>query len=464
MFCKRLNVKCRFTVFFLIGVLLGILQLTKAFGTQAIYWTDSGTCKIQCANSDGSEVVDLITESGRPFGIAIDADAGKMYWSSMDNKKIRRANLDGSGVEDIITSSLIHPRGIALDVVGGKIYWTDIGTDKIQCANLDGSDIEDLVITTGWNSTPLHIALDVGDDKMYWTNADVINPRIQCATLDGSEVADLITKSSGGIRDPIGIALDIIGGKIYWVDSARYSLDDKIQCANLDGSDVEDIITSGLSAPCDLAIDLAVGKMYWSDVGSDKIQCANLNGTGVEDLITLELGVSDIGSIALGPIFKQTIEATIEIAPKTLNLKSKGKWITCYIWLPEEYNVADINSYSVFLEDEIQPDRIWFDEDQQVAITKFSRSDLCQMLIELGELGEVELTITGELIDGTRFKGSDTIRIIHHHGLAPLVSHWLGADCIEPDWCDGLDFNQDSVVNFVDFALLNECRMELIEE
>ena len=37
------------------------------------------------------------------------------------------------------------------------------------------------------------------------------------------------------------------------------------------------------------------------------------------------------------------ITAVIDINPDTLNLKNKGEWITCYIELPEEYNVNDVD-------------------------------------------------------------------------------------------------------------------------
>jgi hypothetical protein len=106
------------------------------------------------------------------------------------------------------------------------------------------------------------------------------------------------------------------------------------------------------------------------------------------------------------------IEAEVDVDPDTLNLNSKGKWITCYIWLPEEYNVADVNSASVFLEDEIGAAWIWADEHTQLVMAKFNRSDVQEMLTQSGELGEVELTVTGKLIDGRPFKGTDIIRVI----------------------------------------------------
>ena len=158
------------------------------------------------------------------------------------------------------------------------IFWTDYGTDKIQRANLDManlevSNVEDLV--TGLDR-PLGIALDVAGGKMYWT--DWSTDKIKRANLDGSNVEDLVTQ---GLDGPWGIALDIAGGKMYWTDSDT----EKIQRANLDGSNIEDLVT-GLSGPEGIALDVLGGKMYWTDFGPSKIQRANLDGSNVEDLVT----------------------------------------------------------------------------------------------------------------------------------------------------------------------------------
>lgn len=78
------------------------------------------------------------------------------------------------------------------------------------------------------------------------------------------------------------------------------------------------------------------------------------------------------------------------------------------VWLPERYNVADIDANSVFLEDEIQAQSLWLDGQGQVAIAKFNRSDVQETLT----VGQVELTITGQLTDGTVFEGTDVIQVI----------------------------------------------------
>jgi len=114
------------------------------------------------------------------------------------------------------------------------------------------------------------------------------------------------------------------------------------------------------------------------------------------------------GRIDMGAYeYRPTIPAEVRIVPRTINLTSMGKWITCYISLPEDYNVADIDPNNVILEYEIQPESLRLDEEQQVVIAKFSRSDVQGIL----SIGQIELSITGQLTDGTVFEGTDVIRV-----------------------------------------------------
>jgi hypothetical protein len=108
------------------------------------------------------------------------------------------------------------------------------------------------------------------------------------------------------------------------------------------------------------------------------------------------------------------ISAIIDFCPETLNLKSKGKWVTVYIELQEGYNVNDIVIVNILLDGlsqaESKPSEIGdYDEDEITDLmVKFDR----QAVIEFFEEEETEvITITGELEDGTLFQGTCNIRV-----------------------------------------------------
>ena len=109
-----------------------------------MYWTDTGTRKIQRANLNGTNVEDVVIGLGSPRGIALDVLRRKMYWIDSRTDKIQRANLNGTNVKDLVTNIDIGASGLALDVSGGKMYWADNHQNKVYRANLNGTRIEQL--------------------------------------------------------------------------------------------------------------------------------------------------------------------------------------------------------------------------------------------------------------------------------------------------------------------------------
>jgi V8-like Glu-specific endopeptidase/DNA-binding beta-propeller fold protein YncE len=247
-----------------------------------IYWTDTGTGRIQRANFDGSNVETLVQGATPPRDIAVDTAGGKMYWTNTSLGQIQTANLDGTNVENLITG-LTSPTGIAL--AGGKLFWTDTGTGAIQRANLDGTNVEDLITGLG---SPTGIALDPDTTgKVYWT--DTFTGAIQCAGIEnGLNQQDLVT----GLTSPTGIALNATGNKVYWTDAGTGA----IQCASLNGANQQDLVT-GLVSPAGIALNVPEGQMHWADMGTGQIQRASLDGSNRVALVT---GLVSPAGIAIG--------------------------------------------------------------------------------------------------------------------------------------------------------------------
>jgi hypothetical protein len=123
-----------------------------------------------------------------------------------------------------------------------------------------------------------------------------------------------------------------------------------------------------------------------------------------------------VDDLSVREVTMPVVQAEIDLDPDTLNPKSKGKWITAYIELPDGYDVADIYVNAVTLEGTIPAENHPteagdYDTDGiPDLMVKFDRQALIEYLD--GMTGEVTSTVSGELGDGTTFEGSDIITVI----------------------------------------------------
>lgn len=129
-------------------------------------------------------------------------------------------------------------------------------------------------------------------------------------------------------------------------------------------------------------------------------------------------------------IIKAT-EATVDIDPDDLNLRSSGMFITAYVEL-ESADVRSIDASTVLLNKAISPvldekygfvtseDSYITDHDEDGVLErmlKFGRSEV-QALLSPGE--QVVITISGNLYDGMRFEGTDTIQVLVPPEMTPV--------------------------------------------
>jgi len=137
-------------------------------------------------------------------------------------------------------------------------------------------------------------------------------------------------------------------------------------------------------------------------------------------LATVILGSSVLALIVLqitSPLGKGfVINATVDIKPDTLNLNMRGKWITVYIGLPEDYNLTDIDKSTILLEGLFKAE--WSRIEDGTLMVKFDASSVIDYLWDQlyhmgGKRGPIELRVAGQLVDGTEFSGSDTITIMN---------------------------------------------------
>jgi hypothetical protein len=140
-----------------------------------------------------------------------------------------------------------------------------------------------------------------------------------------------------------------------------------------------------------------------------------------------ECGLVGAADVGCGSATAQ-VDAVIDIDPNTLNTKSKGLFVTCYIELAGEYDPADIDVSTVRFNDSVSAEQHPvevgdYDSDGiPDLMVKFSRHDVLETI---DGIGEVEVTVSGQ-VDGQTFTGTDDIRVLGQTASKPSREGLVG--------------------------------------
>jgi len=287
------------------------------------------------AQPPGPKQILLVDESR---ALQLDTADGKMYWLEKGSLRIRRSNMDTSNTQTLLNAGdgLAGLEGMALDLTNRKIYWTNGST--IQRANMDPgdnggagtrTDIEILYdpepIFPFFQKTNVRgIALDVAGGMMYWVESTPNTPqKIQRANMDPggnggvgnrTDIETVLNLPSFGTESLHQLALDLTPGaeKIYYSVSIFSFLSlGRIERADLTlgfPATREPVTEFEESAPREIALDLDAGEMYWSEPDAGRYRKANLDSTNIQDLAT---GIDTPRGIALDLTGQPEFEATL---------------------------------------------------------------------------------------------------------------------------------------------------------
>lgn len=204
------------------------------------------------------------------------AQEGKIYWTGLEIG-IHRSSLDGTNHEQLVKPEWSYPGDIALDVPGNRMYWADRRVSGVYRSGLDGTDIE--ILAGEWIGFPKWIESPLGDGWIYLGEG--------WGLLDRAGFLEYNSWTTS-------IALDLNEGKMYLTRVINHGdyLDGVIARQNLDGSSYEILVYMGVDYAGleGIALDLVGGKMYWTEHGT--ISGADLNGQNVRYGIILQNGAT----------------------------------------------------------------------------------------------------------------------------------------------------------------------------
>jgi hypothetical protein len=405
-------------------------------------------------------------------------------------------DINGDGKNEIIVDTFM--KITAFNCLGDEIwsYYMDSTIGNIKVDDVDNDGIKD-VVATYWAGTNGGIIALNGTGEIIWqypTKAGMKALAIGDVNADGrKEVVASNYDSPEDAENGIYL-LDGLGSLIWYSRAGSYANSIKIWDVNNDGineiiagtdrgeiyvinaygdvlwsysikaTPISDITIGDFDA--DKTVDIAIcgayyshnpersdgvwifngsGSIKWEFRGKNNfmsLSAGDINADGVDDIITCTLDIEHIGGriyVLSSKIQIKIISSTIDVSPQTLNLRSKGEWITAYLELPEGYDVAYINRTTILLNGTIPVDSFWtskpiksvigdYDNDTiPDLMVKFDRQQVINYImsnVDLERLYEerfmtITLTITGKLNDGTPFQGSDTIKII-----LPMPRYW----------------------------------------
>ena len=337
---------------------------------------------------NGDQKVDLVTADGALLGNGDGTFGARLDYTTGDGAfALAMGDLNGDQKPDIVATHFSGVLSILLGNGDGTFrasvdYGIPMGASSVSISDLNGDGKPDL-LTGSFSSGGLSVLLGNGDGT-FQTRTDYSTGRgyrsVAVGDLDGDGKPDLATVGQSGVSVFLGSG---------------------------DGS---------FGAPGAYAAGWAPSDVAISDLDRD----------GKPDLVIPNDASYTLSVLRNVGTRRAILSARVDLDPGTINLGNSAPCVTAYIE-PAGFNPADIDLRSLRLSGSVSAVPKFgkvVDHDANGVLelmVKFSRAALDPLLTS----GVNQLTVTGSLVTGEEFNGSDTVRVTnpsrgpHHASIAP---------------------------------------------
>ncbi len=376
----------------------------------------SASVSVICVDPDSAgifnTVVTTINVGTNPLDVALHPNGDRVYVANAGSSNLSVIDGDtGSATHHSVLATVgtgTSAKSVTVTPDGTRIF---VGTDTGYVIIDSLTNGVTATVGTGTSTRSVTITPDGALLVLLTTEGDILLIDVQPGSSTENQV--LATVGTGTTTRAVTVSPD--GALLYIIlEDSDYVIVYSIETLGSVG-----VLEPGISYPPPeiqvTLIDSILAGSSPADIAFDPSGSGTAIITNAGDMTVTIVNAS---SVPTGPI-----EVELYITPRTLNLDSKGRWITAHIEFPEAYFAQEVDISSILLQDEIpaEPDK-WAIEDCDndgigELMVKFCRAAF-QEVMPQGE--RVPVTLTG-IIRGREFAGEDTIRTIR-----PTVNHPSG--------------------------------------
>jgi len=417
-------------------------------GTKTLAVTPDGAIAYT-VNTAGDVVIPIAVDSltslpsipvgDQPVAIAIHPEGTYAYVANFGSNSLSIIDISGGAAvpNPPVTSLLVGTNPIDVVATDDRVIVANAGSSDISVVDGDSSSTthHSVLATIGVGGGAKSLAVTPDGTMLYvlTNNGEVVVYNIEPGTPGENSV--LATIGVGGGAKSLAVSPD--GTLLYLVQENTDEIL-VVEVAIVGGTSV---IGDDVTAP---QYTLSFTVKDTIPTGQDPSAIAfDPSGSGVA--VITQAGENDVKVLNASPFPQGTLAVDVEVRPHTLQLDSKGRYVTGYVEFPLAYSPHEVDVSTVLLQDTIpaEEDKVEFRDtdgdnaDDQIVL-KFDRG-MFQDVLPQGEY--VPVSITGWIRDRD-FAGTDTIRTIRPTVTSPYAGQDIKpTSVVTVEWTSPLGYN-----------------------